>query len=43
MLAQHLITRPVFDALFEDYEFVKNNTVSRSIQKMVNLLQEGVR
>lgn len=40
MLAQHLITRPVFDALFEDYEFVKNNTVSRSIQKMVNLLQE---
>lgn len=40
MLAQHLITRPVFDALFEDYEFVKNNTISRSIQKMVNLLQE---
>ncbi len=40
MLAQHLITRPVFDALFEDYEFVKNNTVSRSIQEMVNLLQE---
>lgn len=40
MLAQHLITRPVFDALFEDYEFVKNNTISRSIQKMINLLQE---
>jgi len=40
MLAQHLITRPVFDALFEDYEFVKNNTVSRSIQKMIDLLKE---
>ena len=23
MLAQHLITRPVFDALFEDYSFIK--------------------
>ena len=23
MLSQHMITKPVFDALFEDYEFVK--------------------
>ena len=28
MLAQHLITAPVFDALFDNYEFAKNNAVS---------------
>lgn len=40
MLAQHIITRPVFDALFSDYQFVNNNTVSRSMQRMIDLLQE---
>ncbi len=33
MIAQHMITRPVFDALFEKYRFVENNAVSRSMQK----------
>ena len=28
MLAQHLITRPVFDALFANYPFTKQNPVS---------------
>lgn len=40
MLAQHLITRPVFDALFAEYEFVRNNAVSRSMQHMVELLED---
>ncbi len=40
MLAQHIITRPVFDALFKDYEFVKNNAVSRSMQQIIDLLEE---
>ena len=40
MQAQHIITRPVFDALFSDYQFVNNNTVSRSMQRMIDLLQE---
>ena len=35
MLAQHMITRPVFDALFKEYEFVNNNAVSRSMQDML--------
>lgn len=39
MLAQHLITKPVFDALFAQYEFVKNNTVSRSMEAMLTRLQ----
>ncbi|MDR1191085.1 MAG: DEAD/DEAH box helicase family protein [Verrucomicrobiales bacterium] len=38
MLAQHLITQPVFEALFENYSFVKNNAVSQSMEKMLALL-----
>ncbi len=40
MIAQHMITRPVFDALFERYRFVENNAVSRSMQKMLDLLEK---
>ncbi len=40
MLAQHIITRPVFDALFSEYEFVKNNSVSQSMQRMIDLLKD---
>ncbi len=29
MLAQHLVTQPVFDAFFENYEFSNNNPVSQ--------------
>ena len=43
MLAQHMITRPVFDALFKEYQFVKNNAVSRSMQQMIEILEaEGM-
>lgn len=40
MLAQHLITQPVFEALFEEYSFVKNNAVSQSLETMLVLLDE---
>ncbi len=40
MLAQHLITRPVFDALFEDYSFAEHNPVSRAMQGMLEVLEE---
>lgn len=39
MLAQHLITRPVFEALFADYQFVSNNSISSSMQMMIDLLE----
>jgi len=39
MLAQHLITKPVFDALFEDYAFAEHNPVSRVMQAMVDALE----
>jgi len=40
MLAQHIITQPVFEALFEDYSFVKNNPVSQSLQGIISALDE---
>ncbi len=40
MLAQHLITGPVFDALFGSSQFTKMNPVSQAMQKMLDLLQE---
>lgn len=40
MLAQHIITQPVFEALFEGYSFVNSNAISVSMQKMLDLLEE---
>ena len=38
MLAQHLITRPVFDALFEGYSFAASNPVSKALQGVLDVL-----
>lgn len=40
MLAQHLITKPVFDALFKEYSFASNNPVSQAMQHVLEVLQE---
>ncbi|TBU71232.1 damage-inducible protein [Pseudomonas daroniae] len=40
MLAQHLITKPVFDALFEQYSFTRNNPMSRAMQTVLDALQQ---
>ena len=40
MLSQHLITKPVFDALFEDYAFAQSNPVSQAMQSTLESLQE---
>jgi predicted helicase len=39
MLAQHIITKPIFEALFEGYSFEKNNPVSQAMQKMLSALE----
>jgi predicted helicase len=39
MLAQHIITKPIFEALFEGYSFVKSNAVSTAMQSMLDALQ----
>ncbi|GHV16862.1 hypothetical protein AGMMS49938_17240 [Fibrobacterales bacterium] len=41
MLSQHIITKPVFEALFEGYSFVKNNAISVSMQGMLDLLESN--
>ena len=41
MLAQHLITAPVFDALFAGHEFAAHNPVSRTMQAMMDQLGEA--
>ena len=40
MLSQHLVSRPVFDALFEDYAFTALNPVSRAMQDTLESLEE---
>lgn len=40
MLAQHLITKPVFDALFEGYSFASSNPMSCAMQNVLDVLQE---
>lgn len=40
MLAQHLITKPVFDSLFADYSFAKHNPMSLAIQGVLDVLEE---
>ena len=42
MLSQHILTRPVFEALFEGYSFTQNNPVSKSMQAVIELMDEHV-
>ena len=40
MLAQHLITRPVFETLFQGNSFTRENSVSQAMQSVVDVLDE---
>ncbi|MFJ8435150.1 DEAD/DEAH box helicase [Kitasatospora sp. NPDC094019] len=40
MLAQHIVTKPVFDALFGSYAFTEHNPVSQAMQKMLDQLDD---
>ena len=39
-LSQHLVSKPVFDALFEDYAFADRNPVSHTMQEMMDALHD---
>ena len=41
MISQHLITKPIFEALFSTYSFVNNNPVSKAIQDMLENIDDG--
>ena len=36
MMAQHILTRPVFEALFENYDFASGNPVSIALDNLRN-------
>lgn len=40
MVAQHMITGPVFNALFENYDFANSNPVARALSGLVTLLEK---
>ncbi|MBO6168147.1 MAG: DEAD/DEAH box helicase, partial [Kiritimatiellae bacterium] len=42
MLAQQLVSAPVFDALFSDYQFIRNNPISKSLEKLLSRLNENI-
>lgn len=41
MLSQHLITAPVFDALFTDHDFAQHNPVAQVMQRMADALNDA--
>ena len=41
MLAQHLITRPVFDAVFAGHPFVERNPVSQAMTEVLSVIDEA--
>ena len=41
MLAQHLITRPVFKALFKDHHFVEQNPVSQAMSEVLSVIEDA--
>lgn len=41
MLAQQFISRPVFNALFEKYQFAENNPVSKTMNAMLDIVHEN--
>ena len=42
MLVQHALTKPIFDAVFDGYDFAASNVVSMAMQKMVDALHEEI-
>lgn len=40
MLAQHLVTKPVFDSLFEEESFSLNNPISVAMNEMIEALEK---
>ncbi|KZU41314.1 type ISP restriction/modification enzyme [Lactiplantibacillus plantarum] len=41
MLAQHVITKPIFEALFDQYSFVNDNPVSRAMEDMIEQMMQA--
>ena len=42
MLGQHMVTKPIFESLFEGYSFANKNAVSQTMEFVVEYLQENL-
>lgn len=44
MLGQHMVTKPIMDALFKDYPFMDQNPISKAMSAMIDALdKEGMK
>ena len=43
MLAQHIITKPIFDAIFENYDFLKANPISNAIEVIAKYFENFIK
>lgn len=41
MLAQHLVTRPVFDSIFPDYSLLSSNPIAQAMHEMLGVLEDS--
>lgn len=39
MLVQHIITKPIFDTIFDEYEFLKENPIARSFDSLASIFE----
>lgn len=39
MLVQHIITKPIFEAIFGEYEFLKENPIARSLDRISEIFE----
>lgn len=42
MLVQHIITKPIFDAIFDKYEFLKENPIAHSFDRLAKVFETFV-
>ncbi|MDQ0340930.1 putative helicase [Caldalkalibacillus uzonensis] len=42
MLVQHIITKPIFDVIFEQYAFLSHNPVSQALDRITDLFKEFI-
>jgi predicted helicase len=39
MLVQHIVTKPIFDAIFDEYQFLKENPIARSFDRLASVFE----
>jgi len=42
LLVQHIVTKPIFDALFDEYTFLKENPVAQGLDRVASLFESFI-